>query len=387
MRILYAAPDQPIPGTQGGSVHVTSVAEGLAARGHDVHVLASPGEGAFPSGAVHWYDARPPMGMQKLRLLRSARVLTRARTVQPDVIIERYYNFGGEGLLAASAVGALAVLEVNAPIIDYAGSPKQWVDRALVVQPMRRWRNWQCTHSDLIVTPLSDIVPESVPHERILEIEWGADTARFHPSAAGVIPFHREAGEIIVVFSGAFRAWHGAIHLVRAVAQLQASGRRDIKAVFIGDGPELERVRREASGLTGVIFTGSLPHNQMPACLAAADIGVAPFDVTAFGPLSLGFFWSPLKVFEYMAAGLPVVAPNIDRLSQLIEDGREGVLYDASDPTALATALTELADSVNRQKLAVAARHRAVNHYGWDSHCRKLEQGIRSALNRRTSVG
>jgi glycosyltransferase involved in cell wall biosynthesis len=303
------------------------------------------------------------------------------------VIIERYYNFGGEGLLAASAVGALAVLEVNAPIIDYAGSPKQWVDRALVVQPMRRWRNWQCTHTDLIVTPLSDIVPGSVPRERILEIEWGADTARFHPSAAGVIPFHREAGEIIVVFSGAFRAWHGAIHLVRAVAQLQASGRHDIKAVFIGDGPELERVRREASGLTGVIFTGCLPHNQMPACLAAADIGVAPFDVTAFGPLSLGFFWSPLKVFEYMAAGLPVVAPNIDRLSQLIEDGREGVLYDASEPTALAGALVELADSVNRQKLAVAARHRAVKHYGWDSHCRKLEHGIRDALNRRTSVG
>ena len=72
MRILYVAPDQPIPGTQGGSVHVASVADGLAARGHDVHVLASPGEGAFPSGAVHWYDARPPMGIQKFRLLRSA---------------------------------------------------------------------------------------------------------------------------------------------------------------------------------------------------------------------------------------------------------------------------------------------------------------------------
>ena len=76
MRILYVAPDQPIPGTQGGSVHVASVADGLAARGHDVHVLAAPGEGGFPSGSVHWYDARPPMGMQKLRLLRSARVLT-----------------------------------------------------------------------------------------------------------------------------------------------------------------------------------------------------------------------------------------------------------------------------------------------------------------------
>ena len=47
----------------------------------------------------------------------------------------------------------------------------------------------------------------------------------------------------------------------------------------------------------------------MPACLAAADIGVAPFDVAAHAPLALGFYWSPLKIFEYMAAGLPVVAP------------------------------------------------------------------------------
>ena len=53
MRILYAAPDQLIPGTQGGSVHVASVADGLAARGHDVHVLAAPGEGGFPVSYTH----------------------------------------------------------------------------------------------------------------------------------------------------------------------------------------------------------------------------------------------------------------------------------------------------------------------------------------------
>ena len=74
-------------------------------------------------------------------------------------------------------------------------------------------------------------------------------------------------------------------------------------------------------------------------------------------------------------------------LPGLQPDVQDSVLCDASDPTALARALVELAASVNRQKLAVAARHRAVKYYGWDSHCRKLEQGIRDALNRRTSVG
>ena len=71
-------------------------------------------------------------------------------------------------------------------------------------------------------------------------------------------------------------------------------------------------MRAEAAGIRDIVFTGAVPHDAMPAALAAADIGVAPFDPSAHAPLSLGFYWSPLKIFEYMAAGLPVVAP-VDR--------------------------------------------------------------------------
>ena len=70
----------------------------------------------------------------------------------------------------------------------------------------------------------------------------------------------------------------------------------------------------------------------MPACLAAADIGVAPFDVDAHAPLALGFYWSPLKIFEYMAAGLPVVAPAVDRIPSLVAHEREGLLYNPAAP-------------------------------------------------------
>ena len=67
--------------------------------------------------------------------------------------MERYFNFGGEGMRAAARLGALAVLEVNAPVIDYPGSPKRLLDRALLVEPMRRWRDWQCRTADVIVSP------------------------------------------------------------------------------------------------------------------------------------------------------------------------------------------------------------------------------------------
>jgi len=379
MRILYAAIDQTVPGTIGGSVHVTAVAEGLAALGHEVHVLATAGRDPFPSAAgVRWTRMSPPFGSKVLRWVRRGAVTRLARRFKPDVVIERYYNFGGEGIAAGRDVGATTVLEVNAPVIDFPGSAKAALDKALLVEPMRRYRESLCARADLIVTPSAAILPPSTPREKVVEIEWGADTQRFHPAVTGTLPFQRPTGTL-AVFAGAFRSWHGAINLVRAIRELRHRGRTDLSAVLIGDGPELPSVRREAAAVDGIECTGAIPHDAMPACLAAADVGVAPFDVAAHRPLSLGFYWSPLKLFEYMAAGLPVVAPAVDRIPRLVGNDREGVLYDPAVPGALEAALERLTDTALRQRLGAAARERAVRDYSWSAHCRALEHAIRNA--------
>lgn len=378
MRVLYCALDQRVPGTLGGSIHTRSVAEGLAALGHEVHAIASPGDGPFPAGPVRWHALAPPLGRPQLRFLRTGAVRALARSVRPDVVMERYHNFGGEGLAAAEAVGARTVLEVNAPIVDHAGSGKARLDRMLLVRPFERRRAWQCARTDLFVTPSARILPPDVPPSRVLEIEWGADTERFRPAAPGLVPFTRPAG-VVAIFAGAFRAWHGAIHLVHAIAALRARGRRDIGAVFVGTGPEWGAVRDAAAGLDHVVFTGALAHDAMPAALASADIGVAPFDIARHPPLSLGFYWSPLKVFEYMASGLPVVAPRLERLATLVGDGSEGALYDATDPGALAATLDALAsDPARRRALGEAARRRAVAEYSWTAHCARLDAALRA---------
>jgi glycosyltransferase involved in cell wall biosynthesis len=383
MRILYAAIDQAVPGSHGGAVHVTSVAEGLAARGHEVHALVTLTGGAGPNGAVRWWPMQPPLGLRQLRALRAAAVVKLARRLEPDVIMERYYNFGGEALLAARRVNAFSVLEVNAPVIDYPGSPKGTLDRWLLVQPMRRWREWQCGAADLIVTPSAKILPSFVPPGRVLQVEWGADTARFRPRSDASRP--RPSGEIVVVFVGAFRAWHGAIDLVHAIRQLHERG-RDVKALFVGDGPELPAALKAAEGLENVTFTGALSHQRVAEVLATADVGIAPFDVAHHPPLALEFFWSPLKVFEYMAAGLPVVAPRIARLESIVRDGQDGVLYEPADPHGLATAIERLTDAALRQTLGRSARDRVVQHFSWARHCEQLDLAIQAGLDRRTSA-
>jgi glycosyltransferase involved in cell wall biosynthesis len=382
MKILYCAIDQAVPGTTGGSIHVRAVAEGLAALGHQLYVLVSPGDGDFPDGPVRWIPMTPPLGARQLRWARTGAVRRIARLVEPDVVIERYYNFGGEGIAAARAVNATAVLEVNAPVIDHPGSRKALLDRALIVQPMRRWRERVVARADLIVSPTAAILPPGTPADRIVEVEWGADTDRFRPEATGVLPFARAFGTL-AVFAGAFRSWHGAIHLVRAIRELRSRRVRDVGALFIGEGPELPAVRAEAEGLDDVIFTGAVAHERMPSCLAAADVGVAPFDVGAHGPLALGFYWSPLKMFEYMATGLPVVAPAVDRIDGLIGHEREGLLYDPSQPGALADALDRLRDPALRARLGAAARERAVREYSWKTHCDVLSAAIQKARSKK----
>ena len=379
MRILYCAIDQEVPGIKGGSVHVMAVAEGLAGLGHDVHVLVSPGQGPMPAGKVTWIPMSAPLGAAQLRWVRSGAVREIAEQLRPDVIMERYYNFGGEGILHARELGALGVLEVNAPVIDHPGSRKALLDRALLIRPMQRRRERICGAADLIVTPSAAILPPGTPRSKVVELEWGADTYRFQPRVTAPLPFTRPPG-VVAVFAGAFRSWHGAVNLALAMADLKQRGRTGLSAVFIGDGPELASVKTAAAGLDNVLFAGPVPHERMPACLAASDIGVAPFDLDAHKPLTLGFYWSPLKIFEYMAAGLPVVAPAADRIPTLVEGGVEGLLYQPASPVrGLADALERLTDGPLRARLGAAARDRAVRDYSWRAHCEALERAMRRA--------
>jgi len=379
MRILYVASDQTVPGTLGGSVHVQAVAEGLAAVGHEVHVAVTPG-GPWPEGPVTWHAMPPPFGIQALRWARAGAIARLAKQIGASIVIERYYNFAGEGVLAAHRLGLPSVLEVNSPVIDYSGSLKARLDRLLIVEPMRQWRDRLCRMVDLFVTPVAAILPAWVDRRRILEVEWGADTTAFRPAGGEPPPFARDPSRLLCVFAGAFRSWHGVAKLTSALARMAAAGERRFGAILIGDGPERAKVERQVRDVPGVRFTGAVPHADLPRYLAAADIGVAPFDPLRHRSLELGFYWSPLKIFEYMASGLPVVAPRLPRLTRLVEDGREGLLYDPDDPRGLDHALMSLADPALRQRLGHAARDRAVREFSWKAHCARLDERLRDLV-------
>jgi glycosyltransferase involved in cell wall biosynthesis len=129
-----------------------------------------------------------------------------------------------------------------------------------------------------------------------------------------------------------------------------------------------------------VIFTGRLPYDAVPRHLALADIGVAPFEPARHAALRhFGFYWSPLKVFEYGALGLPTVCPAIAPLDEIVREGREGCLYRPGDRAGLVAALERLLDDEpGRRAMGAAARERVARCYSWAAHCRALDELLRT---------
>jgi glycosyltransferase involved in cell wall biosynthesis len=378
VKLLYVATDQVVPGTTGGSVHVLEVARGLAALGHEVHAVVRRTEGAAEqeeAEGVRWHRVRwwPPHRFFRWRARAAVEAL--AGVLRPQAVMERYYNFGGEGILAAAARGLPSVLEVNSPLLDHRRSLKGALDAALIVRPLRRHRERLCRAAAALVSPLPEIVPESA-RGKTRRVTWGANVTAFHPQRRRPA-LRSELGvpqaATAVVFAGSFRAWHG-VHVLEDAAR-RLSGRRDIVFLLAGGG-----AAAAGDGYHGRRL-GPLPYARMPELLASADVGVAPYDTARLRQLELGFYWSPLKVFEYMASGLPTVTIARDPLTEIVREGEEGLHVAEADPAALAAAIERLADDpAARARMGRSARERVVERYSWEGHCRQLDALLRELV-------
>jgi len=304
--------------------------------------------------------------------------------------MERFYNFAGAGILLAHRRGIPSLLEVNAPIIDPPNSTKTRLDRLLLGR-MRWWAVRQANWSAAIVTPLNTTIPPGVPRNKIHELPWGANVTRFDPqlratrraeldALAGLYKLDR--AHPVAVFLGSFRAWHGVAGFVEAARTLISRG-SNLSFLAIGGGPELASFTQQSDswGLPPgrLVFTGPQPHDRVPLLLALGDIGVAPFDLSAHEPLrTFGFYWSPLKVFEYMAMGMPVITVDVPPLNTILREGQEGLLYPSGDIAALTSALGTLeADAGLRSTMGASARARVVEHFSWQAHCKALDAILR----------
>src|SRR5262249_14959503 len=138
-----------------------------------------------------------------------------AAETRAQVVMERYYNFGGEGVRAAVRRGLPALLEVNSPVVDHPGSMKAALDALLLLRPLRRYRERLCRESASLVSPLPEIVPPFA-RPKTETVTWGANVEQFRPERRQDAVRRRlgiPEDALAVLFSGSFRPWHG-VHVL-----------------------------------------------------------------------------------------------------------------------------------------------------------------------------
>ncbi len=373
MRVAYvcADPGVPVYGAKGASVHVQAVAGSLARRGARVQLLATRWGGERPPALQGVREHRLPPAPKGDAAVRERRALAAntalAHALEDlgalDLVIERYSLWSHAAMEHARRAGVPCVLEVNAPLID-----EQAAHRALVHRQEAEQATARVLAAAGTIVAVSEGVAEWLQRwpqarGRVHVVANGVDPARFPAHLAA--PRRRRRGESFTVgFLGTLKPWHGLDTLVAAFCALRRT-HPEARLRVVGDGPQgpsLRRALAEHGALDAAELVGGVDPAQVAEQLAAMDVAVAPY------PDLRPFYFSPLKVFEAMAAGLPVVASRVGQLEQLVDEGTSGLLYPPGEAAALAGALARLADDpTGCRRMGANARRAVLATHTWDA--------------------
>jgi glycosyltransferase involved in cell wall biosynthesis len=350
MKILYS---HRIQSRDGMSVHLESMVAALRAQGHEVRVVGPAayaeaslgGESRLTALLRRWLPAAAAelaeLAYSIPAYLRLARA---AAEFRPDAIYERSNLFFLSGALLARRLRLPFLVEVNAPLAE---------ERArfggLKLQRLARWTEAHVWRAACHVLPVTEVLAgyvraAGVPAERITVVPNGIELAEFpEPPPAPPKPV------VTLGFVGFVRDWHGLDAVVRAIAGFR--GATPLALLVVGEGPArpgLEQLSAELGIADRVRFTGLAEREAVPGLVAGFDIALQPASVA---------YASPLKVFEYMAAGRAIVAPDQPNIREVLEHERTALLFPAGDPAAMWAAVERLAsDPALRERLGATAR-------------------------------
>lgn len=411
MRILYLCfdPSIDLAAETGGAVHVRAMIRALANLGHEIAALGScvsrPEWVECQTGAkvtscgisrVNRFLGRAIRKGNKIlrqparrfpdavRLLHNATFLRKAaklaRRFSPDFVYERYSLWGIAGLTLARRYQLPLALEVNAPLVY----EQQRYRQKLTWPRLARWmecRIWNRADPVMVVSePLRKLLIEeaAVAPGRIRVLPNAVDAKWFAANRNATRADSQKGQEFVLGFVGSFKAWHGADFLLSVFEDFHKR-EPSSRLLLIGDGPLKDGLQERTykSGLgKAVTFTGIIPHEEIRDYLATVDVALAPY------PALENFYYSPLKLFEYMAAGRAVVASSTGQVAQIIRHRVNGLLYEPGDRAGLLKCLCELRnDPALGEELGRNAR-KASEEFTWERNAARVIEWVRPRVMR-----
>lgn len=382
------APSVKIPEPLAQSVHQHEFAKNLVDLGIEVHLICRRDENrpSHEAGITYHRVFSKDVPLNRLFFTRDTKSKVRSllREHEFDIVHDRGYLFGGSGIAIARKAGIPTILQIDDDWIR----TEALTSRIAATRLYRQMALWWCQRT-LQRADHAFSVSESL--RRVTIDEWGADADKvsiipngvdldlFNP---GVEPFGVRdrldaGGDSIVCFVGALGPWHGVDQLLQA---FPIALRKDanMRLLLVGGAKEYEIghliAQTKSLGIADrVSFLGRVEHEEVPRILVESDVAVAPYPHADFG-------FSPLKIFEYLACGLPVITSDVPSTREIIRHGENGLLAKAGDPNELAKAiLSVLGDSDLAARLKEGALESAQD-FSWRKSTERLAKLYRKAL-------
>lgn len=388
MRIVWSVPVLAgrLGSNRGDLVRAAALVAALEERGHEVAVVQAAPSGAGGARSLYREGIRRLLPERAALALRDVgrrwaagrhgrRVADAAREARARVVVETQVHGLPSGAAAARAARLPLVLDDVSPVAE-----ERALGTGLPGMVERAFRRQLRAARILVVSSESlreRLAAEGAPSGRIAVVPNGVDLAAYRRTDRAAARRRLGLGDRIAVgFVGSFQPWHRVSDLVEAAAPLAAE--LDLHLLLAGEGPGREPALA-AVGRLGlgdrVTAPGPVPPEEVPELLAACDLGVLP-GTNAYG--------QPMKLLEYAAAGLAIVAPDLPPVREVVEDGATALLFDAERAGALRSALRRLAtDAGRRRELGERARRRVTASAGWNARAALLEELLETAAEGR----
>ncbi len=379
MRFAYVCADRGVPvfGNKGCSVHVQEFLTAACELGIQIDLFAANSGDltklafarrtpeiriqALPSSPAHNREQREKAAFHSNQGIRET-----LHSAGPfDCIYERYSLWSFAAMEYARQIGIPGLLEVNAPLIEEQQAHRGLIDRDGAESVAARVFEAATKIVAVSAEVAKYLQKRFVPKEKIVVVPNAVNPSRFPvppslPAAAGIFT---------IGFLGSLKPWHGLSVLAEAFHLLVRKD-RDCRLLVVGDGPQRSQLEADLKRLgvfSSVTFSGAVPPEEVPGLLASMDIGVAPYAEEQ------NFYFSPLKVYEYMAAGLAVVASRVGQIEEVLQHESSGLLCSPGNVIELVEAMIRLKeDHEFRSKMGEKARLSVLAEHTWKKRVQQI---------------
>ena len=356
-------------------MHINGIVEGLRAAGCEVDIVCpvAAGEAGSSSGRFKaLLKLIPEILFEIMEIFynfpacKKAKKLASAKKM--DFIYERFAFFSWAGVLLSKRLKIPLFLEVN-----YTTYTPLIRKRTRLLLPLARYiekKVFKRSSGIFVVSSFlkKQLIGMGVPENKIhLTVNAVArDIFRSSPDSAQIKNKYGLTGRTVLGYVGGFYHWHGIDLLLEAVKNIE-SEHEGLSILLVGDGPvkgQLKDLYEKLGMQSGLIMPGEVAHKDLPKYLDVMDICVLP---------DSNEYCSPVKIFEYMAMGKPVLAPDLGNVKDIIADKVNGILFKPRDHIGLGKAIKLLLGNKELYtKISLAAREEIFKHHLWSNNVDKI---------------